>query len=169
MDVVRLPSGREVAIRPIRPDDGRGLQAAHARLSPESRYRRFLSAKPYLTTADLRYLVEVDGANHVALVATTATPRHDIIAVGRFVRLADDPGAAEFAIVVGDRYQGEGLATELLERLALEARGRGIVRFRAMVLVENEAAHRLMRRLAVRQTQRRQFGQVDEVEFELAA
>jgi RimJ/RimL family protein N-acetyltransferase len=169
MDVVSLPGGRNVAVRSIRPDDGVRLQAAHARLSPESQYRRFLASKPYLTASDLRYLVEVDGRNHVALVATTATPPHDIIAVGRFVRLVDEPGAAEFAIVVGDRYQGEGLATELLERLALEARARGILRFRAMMLAENEAAHRLMRRLAVRQTHRCQIGQVDEMEFELAA
>ena len=169
MEVVRLPSGREVAIRAIRPDDGARLQAAYARLSPESQYGRFLSSKPHLTAGDTRYLVEVDGRHHVALVATTATPPHDIIAVGRFVRLADDPVAAEFAIVVGDQFQGEGLATVLLDRLVQAARDRGIVRFRAMMLAENEAAHRLTRRLALRQTHRRLVGQVDEFEFELVA
>jgi RimJ/RimL family protein N-acetyltransferase len=169
MDLVRLPSGREVAIRPIRPDDGHRLQAAYARLSPEAQYRRFLSAKPRLSARDTRYLVEVDGRDHVALIATTAAPPHNIIAVGRFVRLADDPDVAEFAIVVGDRFHGEGLATELLERLASQASERGIGRFRAMMLIENEAAHRLMRRLAVRQTYRRQVGPLDEFEFELAA
>ena len=54
-----------------------------------------------------------------------------IVAVGRFIRLPDDPGAAEFAIVVGEAWQHRGLATELLRRLAIAASRRGIGRFRA--------------------------------------
>ena len=52
MEFVRLRSGREVAIRPIRADDVGRLEAAHARLSPDSRYGRFLAAKPRLTSEE---------------------------------------------------------------------------------------------------------------------
>jgi acetyltransferase len=138
-------------------------------LSPQSQYQRFLALKPTLSDSELRYLVEVDGANHCALVATTASSPDWIIAVARFVRAADDPQAAEFAIVVGDPYQGEGLGTELLERLADAAMARGIRRFRATALAENVAIHKLVRRLAGRFARERHFGPVDEFEVDLAA
>jgi hypothetical protein len=49
MDKLRLKCGTEVTIRPIQPGDGPRLRAAYGRLSPLSRYRRFLAAKPYLS------------------------------------------------------------------------------------------------------------------------
>ena len=69
MDTYRLRNGTDVKIRPIRPDDGQRLQIAYDSLSKESKYRRFLAAKPHLTRADTEYLVNVDDINHVALVA----------------------------------------------------------------------------------------------------
>ena len=169
MDVVRLPSGREVSIRPIRADDGVRLQAAYDRLSARSKYQRFLVAKPGLTDADARYLVQIDGFDHVAVVATPVDDPDVIIGVARFVRLPDDPSAAEFAVVVGDPFQREGLATELLKRLAGAATERGIERFRATMLAENAGAHRLVRGLSPGRTQERHFGPVDEIDVELAS
>jgi len=119
-----------VTIRPIQADDTERLQLSHDRLSPESRYRRFMSAKPHLTAADARYLVDIDGCHHYALVATVAEPEGEaIIAVARFVRQPDDPRTAEFAIVVGDHWQRQGLGGELLGRLADAAVTRGVERF----------------------------------------
>jgi len=46
MDSYALKDGTVVEIRPIRADDSERLRTSHARLSPESRYRRFLGAKP---------------------------------------------------------------------------------------------------------------------------
>ena len=101
-----------VLIRPIRPDDGERLSASHARLSPESRYRRFLSAKPELTGADVRYLVEVDGIDHIALVATQPSlPGEPIVAVARCIRIPGSPDTGEVAIVVADALQGKGVGT----------------------------------------------------------
>lgn len=166
---VRLRSGRLVVIRPIRADDDGRLEAAYARLSPEARYRRFLAAKPRLSAEEIRYLTQVDGHDHVALIATPVHRPEQIIGVGRFVRHRADPSAAEFAIVVGDFCQGEGLGTELLVRLADAALERGIARFTATVLADNEAVHRLLRRLAVRFEQVRVDGAIDELTVELAA
>jgi RimJ/RimL family protein N-acetyltransferase len=131
-----------VELRPIRSDDKVELAAALERLSPESRRLRFLTAKPRLTGAELRYLTEIDGVNHVALVAV----RDDghIVAVGRFVRLSDAPDTAEFAIVVGDPYQGQGLGRAVAHALAEMARERGVRRFAATALSDNVAVHRLL-------------------------
>lgn len=169
MDSVRLPSGREVAIRPIRPDDAQSLRAGYDRLSPESKYSRFLAPKPHLSSSDTTYLVQVDGCDHVALVATPVDDPGRIIGVARFVRLPEDPQIAEFAIVVGDDFQREGLATALLQRLAIDAQGRGIARFRATMLAENYAAYQLVQRLAGGVARERLLGTVNELEIDLAS
>jgi RimJ/RimL family protein N-acetyltransferase len=169
MDPVRLRSGAEVIIRPIRPGDEPALQAAHDQLSPRTKYLRFLAPKPHLNAGETRYFVEVDGHDHVALVATPAQEPDRIVAVARFVRLPEDPQTAEFAIVVGDAMQHEGLGTRLMGALAEAARERGITRFRATILAENTAMHRLIRVLPGRVVREEHQGSVDEIDVELAA
>jgi RimJ/RimL family protein N-acetyltransferase len=166
MDKFRLRGGMEVEIRAIVPGDAARLKAAHGRLSPESKYSRYLAPKPDLTSADTRYLVEIDGTDHVALVAISVEDPELILGVARFVRLPEDPRAAEFAIVVGDPWQRQGLASKLLERLADAAVERGIDRFRATMLSDNVAAHRLVERLAGRLAPARNRGPIDELEVQ---
>ena len=169
METIRLQSGREVEIRPIRSSDAPSLAAAYDRLSPQSKYNRFLAPKPYLSNSEVRYLVEVDGINHLALVATPVDDPDTILGVSRLVRLPDQPDTAEFATVVDDHYQREGLATLLLERIADAALERGLRRIRATVLAANIPAHRLMRRLPGREVSEQNFGTVDELEVELVS
>ncbi len=141
-----LRSGTPVVLRPIRPQDKDALAEGLARLSPESVYRRFLTPKPRLSAAELRYLTEVDGTDHVALVAELAGgpgPR-PVVAVGRWVRDPERPDEAEIARVVGDALQGQGLGTALGRALGGLARERGIARFTATMLAENEPARRLL-------------------------
>jgi RimJ/RimL family protein N-acetyltransferase len=167
-----LHDQRVVDIRPIRADDGARLQAYHLGLSDESRYRRFLGVKPRLSDADTRYLVNVDGSDHFALVATcpvSADGSGKIVAVARFVRFHDEPNTAEFAIVVGDAFHGQGLAGELMNRLAEAARERGVSRFRASMLADNVAIRKIMDRLASGPVQVLQRGPVIELEIELPA
>jgi RimJ/RimL family protein N-acetyltransferase len=165
---ITLKSGRTVLIRPISPTDGPGLRAAYDRLSPESKYRRFLSPKPHLSTAETRYLVQIDGRDHVALVATPVDAPDEILAVARFVRL-DDPEQAEFAVVVGDPFQQEGLGTALMESLRVAAGANGITSFKATMLAENLPAHHLVRGFAATPTAERHLGPVDEIEVDLRA
>ena len=144
---VRLDNGKQVLIRPIEAGDKDRLAAGHLALSDESRYRRYLTAKPRLTEAELRYLTEVDGHDHFALVAVLTEDPEQLVAVARFVRLRDRPDTAEFAIVVGDDCQGHGLGRVLAEALVAAARDLGIRRFTATVLSENVPAQRLIARM----------------------
>src|SRR5436305_4626748 len=105
------------------------LSEGLAHLSEESRRLRFLGAKPRFTGAELRYLTEVDGCDHYALVAQLADDPLAIVAVARFVRLAGDRSAAEVAIVVTDSLQRRRLGTQLARMLGEAARRRGIRRF----------------------------------------
>ncbi len=132
-----------MVLRAIGPSDKDALERLHAALSPRSVRRRFLSAKPRLTAADLRYFTEVDGVDHVALVACAPEQPGRLTAVGRFVRLADAPETAELAIAVADDHQRRGLGRALAGALADAARERGIRSFVAVTDGDNVAFRRL--------------------------
>ena len=166
---LRLDNGTEITIREIRADDKDLLVAGYARLSERSRLGRFLGPKPRLTKSDLRYLTEVDGVSHVALVAVLADRPSHLVGVGRFVRLKDDPDTAEFAIVVGDALQGQGLGGHLADLLAARAVEVGVKRFTATVLSENEAVQRLIARISNHLAYDHRTGGVREVVADLAA
>ncbi len=139
-------------------------------LSDESVQRRFLTLKRSFSRSELQYLTEVNGRDHVALVAESpGTPARRLIAVARFVRLADDPSAAEAAIVVADDWQRRGLGTLLSEQLAEEARHAGIRRFTATMASDNVAAHRLMRHLTTHLDRQHAGHGVSELVLDLAA
>jgi GNAT superfamily N-acetyltransferase len=147
----RLTDDTLLFLREIRPDDKERLLEGLQNLSEESRRRRFLGPKPSLSAAELRYLTEVDGTDHYALVAVPddgADADHErIVAVARFVRLDDDPTAAEAAIVVCDEIQGKGLGGLLARRLSDAARDRGIERLTASISSENRPALAVMRQI----------------------
>jgi RimJ/RimL family protein N-acetyltransferase len=171
VDLYALSDGRVVVIRPIRPDDVERLRDAHGRLSPLTRYRRFMTSKPHLSSADAMYLANIDGCDHYALVATFAGSESDeeapIIGVARFVRSPEDASAAEFAIVVGDEWQGQGIGRELMGRLIDAAVTRGVLRFQATMLADNVAIQRLAERSAAGPMRRLRRGNTIEVEFAL--
>ncbi len=70
-----------------------------------------------------------------------------IVGVARYVR-SEDPTEAEVAVVVGDPWQGHGVATALLKRLVSRAREEGIDHFVALVMSDNSEALDLFRNLA---------------------
>lgn len=164
----RLADGRQVVLRPIRGDDKRRLSAAFDRLSPESVRLRFLAPKAKLSSAELRYLTEVDGTDHVALVAVMSHAPGFIVGVGRFVRLEGRPEDAEVAVVIGDPWQGQGLGRHMGLVLADIARRHGIRRFTASLLSDNHAAHRLFQRISSHLHYEHHHG-VEELVAELAA
>jgi RimJ/RimL family protein N-acetyltransferase len=164
-----LEGGTRVLIRPIEPEDKDRLVDGLHRLSHESIRKRFLAAKPRFTRAELRYLTEIDGVNHIALVAVLADDPDVLVAVARCVRLPDRPDTAEMAIVVGDPLQGQGLGRALTNALADAAVAVGIRRFAATMLGDNEAARRLMRTFSLRLEEARVSGGLREVVVELAA
>jgi acetyltransferase len=131
-------------IRPIRPDDKVALAKAFHLLSDETRTRRFLAPKTRLSTDELRYLTEVDGRDHVALLAVDPEHPERVLGVARYVRDRVRPDTAEFAIVVGDPYQRQGLGRRLSEALVVEARAGGIRRFTALTQGDNVPAQRLI-------------------------
>lgn len=155
-------------IRPIRPSDAAMLADGMQRLSAESLRRRFLAPRSRLSSSELRYLTEVDGCRHYALVAVSADDPGELIAVGRWVRLDDRPDTAEVAVVVGDCHQGQGVGRRIGLALADAARARGVRRFTATMLADNQPAHRLFAAISDRLVSVH-AGELDEVTADLAA
>ncbi len=140
----RLRDGTPVLLRPLRVEDRDLVVAAFDRLSPQSRYRRFLSPTPRLTSSLLEFLMKVDDDDHFALVATTEEgDAPAVVGVSRFARL-DDPEAAEAAVTVIDEYQGRGAGAFLLDAIVLAARQRGVRRFEGLVLADNSASKAIL-------------------------
>jgi RimJ/RimL family protein N-acetyltransferase len=141
---LRASDGTQLYVRHVRPDDKETIRKAWLQLSQRSQQRRFLGAKPVLTKSDLRYLTEIDGHDHVALIALRLEDTSRLVAVARYVRLKEDPEAAEVAVTVADPLQGKGIGKALGVLLADEARGRGINRFTASIMADNRPALALM-------------------------
>ncbi len=140
-----------VLLRPIRPDDKPALVSFHARLSEDTRYRRYHAAKGDLTSRDLRYLTEVDGHHHVALVAhPDGRPEH-LLGVARAVADPAAPSEAEIAIVVADDVHGHGIGADLVEGVIARARREGVSRIVAQVQGDNHRAMRLFQGFGFRQ------------------
>jgi GNAT superfamily N-acetyltransferase len=130
---VLLRDGHTAHIRPIRADDAKLLVEFYGRVSDQSKYFRFFTAMPKLSDRDVKRFVQVD---HVRRVAFVVTLQDRMIALGSYE--GDDSGKAEVAFLVEDSQQGRGIGQLLLEHLAQAGRERGIERFVAEVLPDNE-------------------------------
>ena len=120
-----LSDGSRVLIRPIRKEDAALERAFIERLSPKSRWYRFLGQMK-VSNDMLKRLTDIDYQREVAFVAL----RHDAgeekeIGVSRFC-ISADGASCECAVVVGDEWQGKGLGHLLMRLLIDVARRRGI-------------------------------------------
>ena len=134
---ITLRDGSHVRIRQGHHTDRELLLRGFERLSPESRYRRFLAPMKELTEATVRYLTEIDHHDHEAMIALDEQTGEGI-GVARYVRDPDHPDVAEVAVTVIDDWQGRGLGTLLLEVISARARQEGITRFTALMLAANK-------------------------------
>ncbi len=144
-----LADATRVVLRPIRPTDAPLLQEGFRRLSDRTRYLRFHGPRGDLSPEELRFLTEVDGERHFALVAALEQSQR-LVGVGRFCRGTGFGDAAELALVVGDDFQGKGLGELLLSRLREAALERDVTRFTGAVLYENGAMRGLLRKVGGR-------------------
>lgn len=134
---IKLRDGSRIRIRQGHRSDRELLVAGFQRLSPESRYRRFLVPMTELTEGMVRYLTEIDHHDHEAMIALDERTGEGI-GVARYVRNRDRPETAEVAVTVIDDWQGRGVGTLLLEAICGRAREEGIRTFTALMLATNQ-------------------------------
>lgn len=145
---MQLADGRQLTVRPIRSEDAEIEQAFVRGLSEQSRYFRFMQMLRELTPQLLARFTQIDYDREMALIAVHEDEegREELVAVARY---SVDPDAAscEFALTVGDRWQGLGIGQHLMERLMQVAAARGLERIHGVVLASNTRMLELMQRL----------------------
>lgn len=135
---VLLKDGTTALLRTANESDQPRVADFLESVSSESRYRRFFSS--ISSTEKLaRQLIKVgDPSDGLTLLVLHGEPDDlHVIGMGSYVGYEDRPDVAEPAFLVHDDYQGRGIGTLLLERLALMAAKNGINRFRAHTLPDN--------------------------------
>ncbi|MCC7359327.1 MAG: bifunctional acetate--CoA ligase family protein/GNAT family N-acetyltransferase [Anaerolineales bacterium] len=151
-------SGQALTLRPIRPEDEPLLVKFHGTLSERSVYLRYLhplQLTQRVAHERLSRICFIDYAREMALVAERAVPGTDghqladreILGVGRLSRTGPSNAEAEFAILVADNFQGQGLGSELLRRLVAIGREEGIGRIIGYISTENDAMQNIARKV----------------------
>jgi acetyltransferase len=134
---VRLPNGALVTLRPIRPEDADLESEFVRRLSPESRFYRFMAPMGDLSLRMVERFTNLDYAREMALVAITRESEGDLqVGVARY-SIVDEGRGCEFAVVVSDKWQGKGIARLLMLKLMDIARNRGLEVMEGQVLTNN--------------------------------
>jgi GNAT superfamily N-acetyltransferase len=139
-------AGRRLSLRLLEPSDANLIRQFYGRLSSETIYRRFLSPITLPNEALVRRLVDIDHHDRDALIALD---ERGIAGVARY-GIAPSGASHEVAVVVADDWQGHGLGSLLLRRLAHIARLRGIASFHATMLGDNRRAQALVLGLSPR-------------------
>jgi acetyltransferase len=145
-----LKSGSTYMIRPLRWSDGENLKRLLLSLSEESRFMRFLSNIKEFTPKQLARLTQIDYHRDIALAAVVDhCDREDLIGVARYMLLPNS-SSAEFALVVQDAYQGQGIGSTLMTSLFEVARNQQLKEIEGMVLAKNTGMLGLMTHLGFR-------------------
>jgi len=133
----KTKDGLRVKIRPISPEDAELEQEFVRKLSPETKYFRFMNTLRELSPAQLVRLTQIDYDREMAFVALTDADGREVeIGVARYATNPDGE-SCEFAIVVADDWQGKGLARRLMGVIIDTARSRGIRYMNGDFLAEN--------------------------------
>lgn len=149
-----MNDGAPVAIRPIRPDDESLMMAFHTSLSERTVYYRYLQVitlHARIAPARITRICHIDYDQEMVLVADYEYPitgTHKIMGVGRLNK--EDDGTGEFAIVIGDHCQGQGLGTEFLCRLMHIGKQENLRVLRGDIHPDNFSMLRVCRKLHFR-------------------
>jgi acetyltransferase len=151
-----MHGGGEYTVRPIHPDDATMLQEFVRKLSPESRYFRFVSSMQELPANMLSRFTLIDYDREMALVAVCrerrsgadgrATEVARIVGVSRYITNPDRT-SCEFSLVVADEFKGKGLGSRLMLSIMDFAREKGLTEIEGLVLANNPNMLKLMRGL----------------------
>jgi acetyltransferase len=147
-----MPTGLELTLRPIRPEDEPLMIQFHKTLSEQSVYFRYfhlVKLSQRIAHERLTRLCFIDYDREMALVADYTNPQtetHEILAVARLSKL-HGTDEAEFALIVSDQHQYHGLGTELLKQLVHIGKQEQLARITAEILADNTAMQQVCKKL----------------------
>jgi len=142
----RCYDGRNVVLRPIRPEDEPLERELIAGLSPESSRFRFFYIIKEITHEMLSRFCNIDYDREMAIIAEyTANGRRRNVGVSRLIVAPGQTG--EFAVVVADDFQNNGLGLKLCDMLIGIGQEKGLKNIYGIVLNDNRKMISLARKL----------------------
>jgi len=147
-ETARMRDGREILLRPIRPEDEPAHHALIARMSAEDLRLRFFSYVRELRHAQMARLTQVDYDREMAFIATALDENGQPETLG-VVRTVTDPDnlEAEFAVLVRSDLKGQGLGHLLMNKIIDYSRANDTGAITGLILASNEGMLALARRL----------------------
>jgi RimJ/RimL family protein N-acetyltransferase len=144
---IELDNRVHLNIRPLRRGEEDTVRELCARLSPRTRYLRFLLPVPVVSDSLMHMLANVDDPRRVALVAEVDDgDGYNVVGLGNVGGIDDDH--AELGLVVADAWQRRGIGLALATEVLRVAEGRGYQRFVVHALSDNPALRPLLSHLA---------------------
>ena len=152
---VELPGVGRLFIRPIRPEDAPLLSELFSQLSPQSVYYRFFSPMKTMSRSMLARFTQIDYDREIAMAGIQEGPEGEqMLGVARVI-MEWNQRDAEFAVLVGDQWQGRGIGAALLKRCLVIAGEHHIENVHGIVLPENTNMLALGRKLGFEIKRRR--------------
>jgi acetyltransferase len=148
----KTKQGRELIIRPIRTEDEPMMVDFHESLSDRTvflRYARAFDLTERVAHERLSRIAFIDYDREMVLIAEDRKADGNKSRIAGIGRISKEFGTSDatFALIVSDRYQGQGLGTELLRQLIHVAREEGLDRIKGEVLYANEDMRAICNRL----------------------
>ncbi len=145
----QLKDGRRVAIRPIRPEDEHLIDQLFQSFSEATMRFRFFQLVKEMSHDTLTRYCNIDYDREIAMIAEFTRGRRKIIGVSRLI-LQPDGRHGEFAVAVGDKWQGLGLGSKLVDTIIQIGKGIGLESIGGDVLTKNLKMIQLCRRRGFR-------------------
>jgi acetyltransferase len=133
-----LRDGTPVILRPIKPEDETLFYELFKSLSEETMRFRFFQIIKEMSHETLTRYCNIDYDREIAIVAEVQKDKRRIIGV---VRLISEPyrKSGEFAVVVGDEWQGIGVGSKLLDYIIEIGKDMGLKTIIGYVILGNSA------------------------------
>ena len=150
----KLEDGREVALRPIRPEDEPLEFELFDAFSEETWRQRFFGPRHEVTHEDMTRYTNIDYRREMAIIGLLEENGEEkMVGVGRLIM---DPGrdSGEYAVVVGDPWQGLGLGEKLTDSIIGVAEDKNLSSIYATVLKDNHRMINLCRKMGFEEKER---------------
>lgn len=147
-ETIRLPSGREVLVRPIRPEDQPAHEEFTTHITFEDLRFRQLGVTRSIPRAEMARLVQIDYDREMAFIAQAPNDQGKLETLA-VVRSVADPDniRANFALMVRSDLKQGGLGTALMHKMIRYCKSRGTKEIVAQPLADNHAMINLARKL----------------------
>ncbi|MDA2919517.1 GNAT family N-acetyltransferase [Desulfobacterota bacterium AH_259_B03_O07] len=138
-----LEDGTVVLLRPIKPEDEPLILELFNTFSEETIIARFFHLRKITTHEQLVRFTQVDYDRESAIIAVCQPPgRERILGIGQVI-FEPKEDKAEYAVVVGDPWQGRGLGNKLMDACISISKAKGVKLLWGEIIPENEHMKKL--------------------------